>query len=79
MISGFSHDGDEICNLLGFYSVQSGNSVQTFWDNLSVPFSGDIKSKKKARTFRYAVYTRKIGGSDRFSVNVMPGNRVDAV
>jgi len=29
----------EICALLGYYTVYSGNSLPMFWDNLSVPFS----------------------------------------
>ena len=29
----------EICALLGYYTVFSGNSLPLFWDNLSVPFS----------------------------------------
>jgi hypothetical protein len=39
VISGFRRDGNEICALLGYYAVQSENSVLTFWNNLSVPSS----------------------------------------
>ena len=39
MISGFCHDINEICALLGFYKAQSGNPVPTFQDNLLVPLS----------------------------------------
>ena len=39
MISGFRHKVDENCTLLGCYAVKSGNSLQTFWDNLSDPSS----------------------------------------
>jgi hypothetical protein len=39
MISGFRRDVDEICALLGYYTALSDSSVQTFWDNLLVPFS----------------------------------------
>jgi len=28
----------EKCALLGYYAASSGNFLQTFWDNLSVPF-----------------------------------------
>jgi hypothetical protein len=36
-ISGFRHDADEICALLGYYASLSGSSVPTFRDNLSGP------------------------------------------
>jgi len=39
MISGFRRDVDEICVFLGYCAVSSGNSLPTFQDNLSVPFS----------------------------------------
>jgi hypothetical protein len=38
-ISSFRRDGDEICALLGYYTVLSGNNLPTFRDNLSVPSS----------------------------------------
>jgi len=34
--SGFHHDTDEICALLGYYEMYSGNAVPMFWSNLSV-------------------------------------------
>jgi hypothetical protein len=39
MISGFRHDVEEICALLGYYEAQNGNSVLMFWDILSCPYS----------------------------------------
>jgi hypothetical protein len=39
MISGFCCNTDEICTLLGYYAAQSGNSLPTIQDNLSVPSS----------------------------------------
>jgi hypothetical protein len=39
VISGFRHDVDEICALLGNYAVCSDNSLPTFRHNLSVPSS----------------------------------------
>jgi len=39
--SGFRCHVDEQCALLGYYEVGGGNLLQTFRDNLSVPFSGD--------------------------------------
>ena len=36
MSSGFHPDADEICTLLGYYEVYSGNSVPMFHSNLSV-------------------------------------------
>jgi hypothetical protein len=58
MISGFRRDADEICILLGYYAEQRGNSVPTFRDNLSVPFS----TVKKSKTLE--------DGTDRLSRNV---------
>jgi len=39
MISGFHHEVDEICALLGNYAAYDGNSLPVFWNNLSVPTS----------------------------------------
>jgi hypothetical protein len=39
VIAGFSHDV-EICAVLGYYAVMSGNPLPTFQDNVSVPSSG---------------------------------------
>jgi hypothetical protein len=44
VISGFHRDVDDICSLLGYYTAQSGNSVLTFQDNLSIPSSRVKKS-----------------------------------
>jgi hypothetical protein len=35
VISGFRREGDENCALMGYYAAISGNSLQTFRDNLS--------------------------------------------
>jgi len=40
MISGFRCEIAENCALLGYYIASSGNSLLTFWDNLSVASSG---------------------------------------
>jgi hypothetical protein len=40
VISGFRHEVDENCALLGYYAASSGNFLPMFRDNLSVPFSG---------------------------------------
>ena len=39
----------ESCALLGHYAASSGNSLQTFRDNLSVPTSR-VKNRKKEKT-----------------------------
>jgi len=39
VISGFRRDVDDTCVLLGYYAALSGNFLQTFWNNLSVPSS----------------------------------------
>ena len=40
-ISGFRLAADENCALRGYYAARSNNFLPTFWDNLSVPSSGD--------------------------------------
>jgi hypothetical protein len=50
VISGFRHDVDEICALLGYYATSSGDSLPTFQDNASVP-SSTVKKPTKKRTF----------------------------
>jgi hypothetical protein len=47
VISSFCRDIDEVCLLRGYYMALSSSSVLTFRDNLSVPFAGIKKSKKK--------------------------------
>jgi hypothetical protein len=37
--SGFRHEVDENCALLGYYAASSDNCLPTFRDNLSVPSS----------------------------------------
>jgi hypothetical protein len=37
MITGFRHEVDENCALLGYYAASSGVFLQTFRDNISVP------------------------------------------
>jgi hypothetical protein len=52
MISGFRHDVDEICALLGFYAASSGNPLPTFRDNMLVgkvlPHDDALISQKSA-------------------------------
>jgi len=36
----------EVCALLGLYTVQSGNSVPTFWEYLSIPSSRVMRLKQ---------------------------------
>ena len=40
VISGFHHEVVEICALLCYYTVSSGNFLLTLWDNILVPSSG---------------------------------------
>ena len=42
--SGFHHNVDDICAILGYYAAYSGNSVPKFRDNLSAPPSSDNNS-----------------------------------
>jgi hypothetical protein len=46
LILGFHRDVDEICALLGYYTVSCGNCLTTFRDNVSVPSSW-IKSPRR--------------------------------
>jgi hypothetical protein len=46
MITDFDCNVNEVCALLGSYTMQSGNYVSTLWNNLSVPSSRVHKSKK---------------------------------
>jgi len=39
VISGFRRKVGEICALLRYYAALTGNSLPTFRDNLSIPFS----------------------------------------
>jgi len=45
--SGIRREVDENCALLGYYAASSDNSIPTFRDNLSVPFSS-VRDKKKS-------------------------------
>jgi hypothetical protein len=47
MMSGFRREVDKNCALLGYYAASSGNLLQTFRDNLSVPSSGRTGSPKE--------------------------------
>jgi hypothetical protein len=40
VISGFHHEVDKNCALLGYYSVSSGNFLLMLQDNLLIPSSG---------------------------------------
>jgi hypothetical protein len=66
MISGFHHDVEEICALLGYYAGQNGNSVLMFWDILPGPFSRVKKSKENVLL---DILTTE-NGTDRLSQSV---------
>ena len=53
LISGFRHEVDEICAVLGYYVAYSGNSLPTFRDNVSVPSSRVKESKNGFLTIEY--------------------------
>jgi hypothetical protein len=50
--SGFHHEVDENCALLGYYAMSSGNFLSTVWDNLSIPSSKVKNIKKKILTLK---------------------------
>jgi hypothetical protein len=71
MISGFRRDVNEICALLGCYAAQSGDSVPTFGENLSVPSSRVKISKKKAQEESFILGILILeDGTDTLSRNV---------
>jgi hypothetical protein len=51
--SGFRREVDENCTLLGYYTARSGNSLPTFRDNPSVPFSRVKNPKMSVRNYHY--------------------------
>ena len=53
MTSGFQSEEDENCALLVYYAASSGNFLQTFRDNLSVP-SSRVKKPKENCTVCYS-------------------------
>jgi hypothetical protein len=64
MISGFHHDVNENCALLGYYTVGSGNLLPMLWDNRSVPSSG-VKNPKESLLSQYRVHIGKSVGSEK--------------
>ena len=46
VISGFRREVVEMRAPMGYYAAYSGDSLPTFWDNLSAPSSRVRKSKK---------------------------------
>jgi hypothetical protein len=69
VISGFHHEVDEICALLGYYSTFSANSLPTLRDNISVRFLGVKNSKKKVNRESKNFLTSE-DETDRLSRNV---------
>jgi hypothetical protein len=47
MISRFRRDVDDICALLGYYAASCGNCLPTFRDNVSVPSSQVITTRRR--------------------------------
>jgi hypothetical protein len=52
VISSFPRDADEICALLRYNAVSSGNPLLTFRDKISVPSSRVKRSKKSRKPVR---------------------------
>ena len=55
LISGFCLEVNENCCLLGSYTASSGNSLPTFQDSLSVPFSGSWPLVTLVRNYHYSL------------------------
>jgi hypothetical protein len=49
LISGFRHNVEEICALLGYYAASCGNCLPTFRDNVSVSSSRVKSLRRKER------------------------------
>jgi hypothetical protein len=60
VISGFRRKVDENCTLLGYDAANSGNSLSTFRDNLSVP-SSSVKNSRRRRWDRKVVPKHRQG------------------
>jgi len=58
MISGFRREVVENCDILGYYTAYSGNTLPTSRDNLSVPSLKNQESKKR-REFSCILYPRR--------------------
>jgi len=59
-ISGLTHEVDANCALLGYYGANSGNFLQTVWNNLSALNSGAIMSpigcpETSVRNYHYSL------------------------
>ena len=54
LVSCFRREVAENCALLGYYAASTGNSLSTFRDNLSVPFSkfNNLENGRHATFFR---------------------------
>jgi len=73
IISGFRREVDGVCALLGCYAAYSGNSLEKFRDNLSVPYPRVKKSKKEA-FFWIAVKTTAVPYSNLTDILALSQN-----
>jgi hypothetical protein len=64
VISGFHREVAENCNILGYYTASSDNSLPTFWDNLLIPTSG-FKNPKESLLPQYRLYTEMSVGGEK--------------
>jgi hypothetical protein len=72
MISGFHHNADEICALLGYNTALSGNPLPTFQDNVLVP-----SSKGQEVQEDYLDFVTLEDGTNTSSQNISKGLPLD--
>jgi len=58
VISGFYHEVDKNCTLLGYYTVSSGNSLPMFRNNLSVQYLRVKNPNRKLVTPVHSIYRK---------------------
>jgi hypothetical protein len=64
VISGFRREVGESCALLSSYAASSGNSLQTFRDDLSVPSSSSHLKSHSCITEDVSVHVKRSAESD---------------
>ena len=70
MTSGFRSEVHKNCRLLEYYAACSGNSLPTFRDNLSVPFSRVEISRTLERVTKFLKETMRLQTLLSGNVNV---------
>jgi hypothetical protein len=67
MISGFHHEVEEDCTLIGYHAASSSSYLVTFWDNVSVP---SLRVKGPKMLVRYYHYSLRKSPEEHSSFEV---------